>query len=229
MNQGTLFEEVGFSIGDVESRCRESGLRYVVGIDEAGRGPLAGPVYAAAVWMDLENVSDTLLSCLDDSKKLSEKAREDAYELLIEEPSLVWSSAKQTNSQIDTINILQATLKAMLESLDDVLLRCSQEPQVVLVDGNTPIATDLNQQTLVKGDGRSYAIAAASIVAKVERDREMRAYHDQWPNYGFDSNKGYGSRMHRDAIATYGPTPIHRMSFGGVREHAHKAITDRRG
>lgn len=219
--QSELFQEPGFELGDVEIWCLRQGIRWVVGVDEAGRGPLAGPVHAAAVALDLQNLSDELKDVLDDSKKLSHHAREQAYGLIVEQVPY-WSVTFRDNQVIDEINILQSTLRSMEEAIEHVASGMRQIPDRVLIDGNTAVRTELTQQTLVKGDGRSYAIAAASILAKVTRDRLMIDYHGRWPEYAFDSNKGYGSVAHREAIGTYGPCEIHRLSFGGVREHAHR-------
>ena len=222
--QNQLFEEPGFSLGDVEKWCLERGIRWVFGVDEAGRGPLAGPVHAAAVALDLETLSDDLVAVLDDSKKLSREEREHAYELILAEAD-GWCVSFRDSAVIDEINILQSTLRAMEESIEEVASCMNQRPERVFIDGNTAVETEFAQQTVVKGDARSWAIAAASIIAKVTRDRLMMDYHQRWPEYSFDTNKGYGSIAHREAIGIYGPCAIHRLTFGGVREHAHRLRT----
>lgn len=207
------------TIGDVERALRAQGYRYVIGLDEAGRGPLAGPVYAAAVLMDLETLEDSWLTFVNDSKQLSEAQRLEAW-LAIEQAGVVRHVAKRTAAQIDEINILQASLRAM----EDALAVVSEgiEGVAVLVDGKQRVLTELPQIPLVKGDSRSFSIAAASILAKVGRDREMLEHHLTWPEYGFDAHKGYPSKRHRDAVAEFGPCAIHRLSFAGVREHASR-------
>jgi ribonuclease HII len=178
----------------------------IVGIDEAGRGPLAGPVVAAAVALDL----DTVIDGINDSKKVSEKKREALYERIVSEAK-VWAVGEAGVEEIDRINILQATFLAMRRALD----QCVFDGPLALIDGNQrlpSIAPD-RQQTVVGGDGKSASIAAASIVAKVTRDRIMRGYHERYPRYDFLSNKGYGTEVHRRRIAEYGLTEIHRRTF----------------
>lgn len=216
--QPELFAPTSFTIGEVERWCRTHAIGPVVGVDEAGRGPLAGPVYAAAVALDLDDPDDEWLELLDDSKKLSADRREEAYDL-IRERALAWAVTHRGHDVIDDINILQATLRAMEEAIDRVTTELAAPPARVFIDGNQRVRTNCPQMPLVKGDGRSYAIAAASILAKVARDREMLGHHEAWPHYRFDSNKGYGTREHREAIRRHGPCPIHRRTFGGVREY----------
>jgi ribonuclease HII len=216
MSQSELFAEPGFALGDVEKWCRDRDIAPIVGVDEAGRGPLAGPVYAAAVALDLED--DDWFTMLDDSKKLTEEQRVAAAEQ-IKERALAWSITWRDAREIDRINILQASLRAMEQAIEEACEQLDASPGRVFIDGNQPVRTSLPQQTLVKGDGRSYCVAAASILAKVERDAFMVAHHETWPEYAFDSNKGYPTRAHREAIEEYGPCSLHRQSFGGVREH----------
>jgi ribonuclease HII len=216
MSQSELFEEPGFELGDVERWCRRRELAPVIGVDEAGRGPLAGPVYAAAVVLDHDD--DDWFSMLDDSKKLSEEQRVEAA-AEIKQRAVAWSITWRDAAEIDRINILQASLRAMEEAIEDVCAQLDRRPARVFIDGNQPVRTSLPQQTLVKGDARSYHIAAASILAKVERDAFMVARHEIWPEYAFGSNKGYPTKAHREAIATFGPCTLHRKTFGGVREH----------
>jgi ribonuclease HII len=186
------------------------GFRTVAGVDEAGRGPLAGPVVAAAVVLP-EGFN---LPGLNDSKQLSAAERERLYPL-IHQGAISVGVGVVSPRQVDDINILQATLRGMVEAVR----RLRTAPDFLLVDGITPVPLPLRQLTLKKGDGRSYSIAAASVVAKVLRDRIMDAYDRIHPGYGFARNKGYGSAEHLAAIARLGPSPLHRRTFGGVREH----------
>ena len=178
----------------------------VVGIDEAGRGPLAGPVVAAAVALDLGRVIDGI----NDSKKVSENKREALYRRIVSEARF-WAAGEAGVEEIDRVNILQATFLAMQRAID----KCAVDGSLLLIDGNrrlSSIAAD-RQQAIVGGDGQSASIAAASIVAKVTRDRIMREYHERYPQYGFLSNKGYGTEVHCRCIAEYGLTDIHRRTF----------------
>lgn len=184
--------------------CYISG-RYEAGCDEAGRGCLAGSVYAAAVILP----DDFHHPLLNDSKKLTE-ARREKLRPIIETESISWAIGVVTAAEIDKINILRASILAMHRALDGLKVI----PGAIIVDGNrfSPFG-DIPYETFVKGDGRFGNIAAASILAKTHRDEEMRRLHEQYPQYGWDINKGYPTRAHRNAIAQYGPTPEHRMSF----------------
>ncbi len=193
-----------------EQRAQQQGFKLIAGIDEAGRGPLAGPVVAAAVIL-----SDHFeIPGLTDSKKLSEKQRDRFYPQIREQAKAVGIGVAAA-AEIDQINILQATLLAMRRAVS----RLPVVPDYLLIDGITPLPLDIPQQTLKKGDSRSLSIAAASVVAKVVRDRIMYAFARQLPEYGLDRHKGYGTRQHRQAIAEFGPTRLHRKTFAGVREH----------
>lgn len=205
-----LFPEEVPSMFFFEEQARKNGYQAVAGIDEAGRGPLAGPVVAAAVILP-ENF---LLPGLNDSKQLSEKQRELFYPRIRESASAVGVGVA-TASEIDQVNILQATLLAMQRAVS----RLQVNADYLLIDGITPLPVQLPQQTLKKGDSRSLSIAAASVIAKVVRDRIMLAVDRQFPDYGFAKHKGYGTVLHRQAIAENGPIKLHRKSFGGVREH----------
>lgn len=178
---------------------------YLVGIDEVGRGPLAGPVVAAAVILP----PDCMIPGLKDSKKLTEEKREALYEI-IQEQAVAIGIGLIEPEEIDQINILQATFKAMREALAEIEVPY----QVILVDGDKPIpGISCNQHAVIKGDDKSSAIAAASVIAKVTRDRLMKEYDTIYPMYDWQSNKGYGSEKHYDAIRTYGITSQHRKSF----------------
>ena len=176
----------------------------ICGVDEVGRGPLAGPVFTAAVILP----KDCEILYLNDSKKLSEKKREELF-LEISEKALAIGIGSCTPEEIDTLNIKQATRKAMLHAVQNLEL----QPGLVLVDAETITGLDIRQVPIIKGDAKSVSIAAASIVAKVTRDHLMMEYDKLYPQYGFASNKGYGSAAHMQALKEYGPCPIHRRSF----------------
>ena len=205
-----LFASVAPDPAAFDARIRAEGYRLVAGVDEAGRGPLAGPVVAAAVILpdgvDLPGVTD--------SKKLS-AARREALFPLIRERALAVGVGISAPAVIEGINILQATLAAMRQAIDEL----DPAPDFLLVDGISAVPHSIPQKTLKKGDSRSLSIAAASIIAKVSRDRLMEEYDRRYPGYGFAAHKGYGSADHLAAIAALGPSPIHRVTFRGVREH----------
>ena len=182
----------------------EKGARYVCGVDEVGRGPLAGPVTVCAVIMDLSKIVDGV----DDSKKLSEKKREKLFPL-ISAAAVDMSIVSVGPEVIDEINILQATFLAM----DRAMQPLSPQPQLALIDGNRAKDFGLSVRTIVKGDSLSASIAAASILAKVTRDRLMEEYDAQYPQYGFAVHKGYGTKRHYEALREFGPSPIHRRTF----------------
>jgi ribonuclease HII len=206
----SLFSEEEIDPFFFEKAAHQRGYRYVAGIDEAGRGPLAGPVVSAAVILP----PDFDLPGLTDSKKLSARQREILYPLIRKQAVAVGVGLVSADG-IDRYNILQATLQSMQQAV--FRLNCSAD--YLLVDGISLIPTSIPQQTLKKGDLRSLSISAASIVAKVVRDRIMLAYDKQYPEYGFVRHKGYGSVEHMKAIAQCGPSPLHRKTFRGVKEH----------
>ncbi|EAT14895.1 ribonuclease HII [Desulfuromonas acetoxidans] len=193
-----------------ERQLRRQGTTLVAGIDEAGRGPLAGPVVAAAVILP-EHFD---LPGLNDSKKLTEKKREQLFGP-IRQQALAVGVGFAHAEEIDEINILQATVQSMCRAV----ARLKVTPQHLLIDGITPLPLSIDQQTIKKGDSRSLSVAAASVIAKVVRDRMMKVYARHYPDYGFEGHKGYGSARHRQLIAEHGPCPLHRKTFGGVREH----------
>ncbi len=174
------------------------------GIDEAGRGPLAGPVCAAAVILP----EDLEIAGLDDSKKLSEKRREELFPV-IREKALAYGIAFASAQEIDEINILQATFLAMRRAFEALGVPCGY----ALVDGNRMPPLPVPGETIVKGDGRSMSIAAASVLAKVSRDRLMLELAEQYPQYGFEQHKGYGTKLHVEKLREFGPSPIHRATF----------------
>jgi ribonuclease HII len=180
----------------------------LAGVDEVGRGPLAGPVVAGAVILDPERP----IEGLKDSKQLSEKRRE-SLAAEIREHALAWALGRAEVEEIDSLNILQATLLAMQRAVAGLCL----VPELVLVDGNRCPRLDHSVQAVVKGDSLVPAISAASIIAKVSRDREMTRFDKVYPGYGLAKHKGYPSRMHLDALQALGVTPIHRRSFAPVR------------
>ena len=179
---------------------------YICGIDEVGRGPFAGPVVACAVILP----KDCDILYINDSKQLSEKKREELYDVIMEK-ALAVGIGMVGPGRIDEINILQATYEAMREAIS----KLSIKPDILLNDAVTIPGVDIRQVPIIKGDAKSISIGAASIVAKVTRDRLMKEYDVMFPEYDFASNKGYGSKAHRDALQKYGPTPIHRASFIG--------------
>lgn len=185
----------------------------VAGIDEAGRGPLAGPVYAAAAVIDRTRVARKLLRMIDDSKKLTLEQREEAYEAMIASGVVQFAVGEASVEEIDRVNILQATYLAMRRAVQAL----AEQPEVVLVDGNrVPPQLGCRAETIVGGDAHSYSIAAASIFAKVTRDRYMHALALTYPGYGWETNRGYGSQQHLEALSLLGPTPHHRRSFAPV-------------
>ncbi len=179
---------------------------YIAGVDEVGRGPLAGPVVTCALILP----KDANILYVNDSKKLSKKKREELYDEILD-TALSYSIGIRDHKVIDEINILNATLSAMADSVNSLSIK----PDLVLVDAVHIPDVDIKQESIIKGDAKSISIAAASIVAKVYRDRLMEEYSKKYPEYGFESNMGYGSAKHIEAIKEYGPCPIHRMSFIG--------------
>ena len=187
---------------------RQHGYQLIAGVDEAGRGPIAGPVVAAAVILEsMESVSASLEG-LTDSKKLTENQREKFY-AEIQQSAVSVGVGMQTSHEIDETNILKATLKAMSQAIYSLV----PNPDYVVVDGNRKPPVHIPCSTIVKGDRLSLSIAAASVVAKVTRDQLMREYHKIYPEYGFDRHKGYPTSQHKNAVARFGPCKIHRRSF----------------
>jgi ribonuclease HII len=189
---------------ELEENFWEKGLEHVAGVDEAGRGPLAGPVVAGAVVLP----KGLYIDGVNDSKKLSAKQRELLYHRIFE-VALSIGVGIVSHEVIDRINIYQASILAMRKAVDKLTL----PPSIVLADGNSFKHEALRYQNVVDGDAKSMTIAAASIIAKVTRDSLMREYHVQYPEYGFDRHKGYGTRLHIDALRRHGLCPIHRRTF----------------
>lgn len=190
---------------EYENAAKSKGFKLVCGVDEAGRGPLAGPVCAAAVILP----ENAVIEGLNDSKKLSEKKREALYDV-IKEKAIAFCVAYGTLEEIETLNILQATFLAMNRAIDGLAVK----PDFALIDGNrVPNDIKIPCETVVKGDGKSMSVAAASVLAKVTRDRLMLEYDKKYPEYDFKKHKGYGTKEHTELIKKYGPCEIHRMSF----------------
>lgn len=190
---------------ELEKSAHDKGYKYICGVDEAGRGPLAGPVCAAAVILPL----DCEIEGLNDSKKLTEKKREQLFDI-IKEKAVSYCVAYGSLEEIEQFNILQATFLAMNRSIDGL----STKADYALIDGNAaPKGIKIPFETVVKGDAKSCSIAAASILAKVTRDRLLLEYDKEYPQYNFKKHKGYGTKEHTNLILEYGPSPIHRLSF----------------
>ena len=202
-------------IKKIEEELYLKGTTSIAGIDEAGRGPLAGPVVVACVVMP----RDSMIEGVNDSKKVSEKKREKLYDLIIEE-ALGYGVGIISQEEIDRINILNATKEGLTNEIKEMEKDLKQKnrefekPEIILVDALTKIDTDhIPYKSIIKGDAKSYSIAAASIIAKVTRDRIMRQWAEVYPMYGFEKHKGYGTAMHISAIKEYGLCPLHRRSF----------------
>ena len=188
----------------IEKAYYQKGYYRIAGVDEAGRGPLAGPVYAAAVILP----GDVQIPGIDDSKKLSEKKREALFDVICDK-AVAYNIASVPETVIDEVNILNATFLAMNQAVKGL----SVQPDFVLIDGNRIQGMALPHETVVKGDAKSISIAAASILAKVSRDRYIKEIAVRYPQYGLEKHKGYGTREHIAALRQYGPCPIHRKSF----------------
>lgn len=187
-----------------ENELREQGYKYVCGVDEAGRGPLAGPVCAAAVILP----PDTIIEGVNDSKKLSEKKREELFDIVID-TALAYCIAFGSVEEIEEHNILATTMMTMKRAVEGL----SVKADYAIVDGNKLPPLDIDSKYIIKGDANSMSIAAASILAKVSRDRLMLEYAKEYPQYCFEKHKGYGTKLHNEMILLHGPSPIHRMSF----------------
>ncbi|KYD08231.1 ribonuclease HII [Heyndrickxia sporothermodurans] len=192
-----------------EIDIKQQGFKYIAGIDEVGRGPLAGPVIAAAVILP----DDFYLEGLNDSKQLSEKKRDEFYTIIMKEAVAVGTGVISAQ-EIDEVNIYEATKKAMIAAINDL----QTMPDYCLIDA-MKLTIPFPQTSIIKGDASSVSIAAASIVAKVTRDRLMKRYAQEYPNYLFDKNMGYGTNEHLQAIQKYGPCPIHRKTFAPIKNY----------
>ncbi len=196
----------------LEDTARRHGHLVIAGIDEAGRGPWAGPVVAGAVILDTGKMTPDLIAGLDDSKKLKPARREDLLKGL--KAAALIGVGRADVAEIDDLNILQATMLAMARAVGDL----SVQPDLALVDGNREPDLDCRVQCVVKGDGKSLSIAAASIVAKVTRDRIMAGLAETFPGYGWEQNAGYGTKQHQSALAALGVTSEHRKSYAPIRK-----------
>ena len=211
--QSSLFPEFdveGTDLGWFENEAIRKGYTSIAGVDEVGRGPLAGPVISAAIILP----SHSPISGINDSKKLTPKRRAALYETIYDQAVSIGLGIVDP-IEIDRINILQASLLSMAMAVENLY----PQPDYLLIDGPFRIPSHLAQAPIVKGDSRSRSIAAASIVAKVSRDRLMERYHEEYPQFGFDANKGYPTQAHREAIQRFGSCPIHRCSFKGVKQY----------
>ena len=193
-----------------EKKAASSGFLLIAGVDEAGRGPLAGPVVSSAVILPTE----FSVVGVDDSKKLTAARRDRLFDLIRDEAVAVGVGLAD-HGEIDRLNILQASLLSMKRAVEDLKIR----PDYLLIDGIFTLSCSMAQEAVKKGDSLSISIAAASIIAKVTRDRLMEGYDRDFPQYGFIKHKGYPTKKHREAIQQFGPSPIHRKSFSGVREY----------
>lgn len=189
---------------EYENAALNSGFEVICGIDEAGRGPLAGPVYAAAVILPKGHIVEGV----NDSKKISEKKRDLLFDKIIDE-CVCYSIGIASEQEIDEINILQATFLAMRRAVAGLEIK----PDIALVDGNKKPGLDIAEQTIVKGDSKSANIATASIIAKVSRDHYMLEMAEKYPEYQFEKHKGYGTKLHYEMLEKYGISPIHRKTF----------------
>jgi len=192
-----------------EKRLREQGFLHIAGIDEAGRGPLAGPVVAAAcIWPP-----DFILAYLNDSKQLTPERRDQLFNQITADSRIAYGIGIVSNERIDTINILRATFEAMQIAVKNL----PEPPDYLLIDGSQLPAFDYPVLGIVRGDAISISIAAASVLAKVTRDRIMQEEAKKWPQYGFEQHKGYGTEQHIEAIRRFGPCPLHRKSFDPIK------------
>ena len=194
---------------ELEEMAFEEGYQLIAGVDEAGRGPVAGPVVAAACILP----RGLLIEGVDDSKKLTPEKRKELYSTLATHPEIDFAIGVVESQQIDAINILRASLEAMAIAVKNLRV----DPDFLLIDGNQLPPTEIASKTVIKGDSLSQSIAAASIIAKYLRDQLMMQFHLKWPQYGFDKHKGYATQSHIRAIYQHGPCPIHRQSFEPIK------------
>lgn len=205
MNERSAEQQRLHQLLKFERAAREKGFSCIAGIDEAGRGPLAGPVVAAACILP----DDLLIEGINDSKKLLPSQRFAIFQRILSIPDICFGIGVVDALRIDQINILQATFEAMLIAISAL----AKKPDYLLIDGNQLPKIHIPKEAIIKGDQLSQSIAAASILAKETRDQMMDAFHDKWPEYGFNKHKGYGTKEHLAAIEKLGPSPIHRLTF----------------
>jgi ribonuclease HII len=200
-----------------EKKLWTQGYKLVVGLDEAGRGPLAGPVVAGALVLLTNRINKELLSVVKDSKKLSAAKREVAFALILKEPRIVFGIGIVSEKIIDKINIFEATKLAMKKAVANLAKKLGKEPDMLIIDGKHTIDLPIKQRAIIKADDKIFSCSAASIMAKVTRDRIMDKMHKKYPQYGFIKHKGYGTRLHFAMIKKYGPCEIHRRSFAPIK------------
>ena len=195
---------------EIERNLKCEGYKIICGVDEAGRGPLAGPVYAAAVIFD----GEVDMPGLDDSKKLTPKKRDKLFDLILEKCT-AYGIGTASSQEIDEVNILNATYLAMNRAIGNLKSKTGEKinPDIALIDGNRSSGIHINNRCIVGGDGAAASIAAASIIAKVSRDRYMIEISEKYPEYAFERHKGYGTKLHYEKIREFGPSPIHRKTF----------------
>jgi ribonuclease HII len=200
-----------------EKKLQRRGFKLVAGLDEAGRGPLAGPVVASAVVLERFRGVEKDLAGVKDSKQLSAERREDLYKILTKHPNIKWGIGIVSEKVIDKVNIFEATKLAMQKAVAN--LRTA--PDFLILDGRMAIKTEIPQESIIKADAKVFSCAAASVLAKVTRDRIMLRYHKRYPKYGFDVHKGYPTKSHFKLLEEYGPCKIHRKSFRPVKSLAY--------
>jgi len=201
-----------------EKKIWERGFNKIAGLDEAGRGPIAGPVTAAAVVAKKANWEvPNCLRNVKDSKQMNKKERERIYKTLISHKDLEWATSRVGSTVIDRINILEASKLAMKRAVSNLNKKLNEEIDFLMIDGNFQINSSLNQQSFIGGDQKVFLIAAASIIAKVSRDRAMDRYHKKFSTYRFDKHKGYPTAFHKQKVKKEGPCKIHRRSFKPVK------------
>jgi ribonuclease HII len=196
-----------------EKKLWKQKYKLIAGIDEVGRGPLAGPVVAAALVIVNPDINKNLLALVNDSKKLTALQRENAFNELTKESNIVFGIGKVSEKIIDKINIFNATKKAMEKAVLALSKKIGKSPDFLIIDGKHKINSQIEQKPIIKADEKIFSCSAASIIAKVTRDRLMDKMHKKYPHYGFDKHKGYGTKTHYKTLKDYGPCPIHRQSF----------------
>jgi len=197
-----------------ERKLWKKGYKRIACLDEAGRGPLCGPVVACAVMVKKFSIFNFQFLKLRDSKKLSPKKREEFYKILTSHPAIRWGTGRVSEKVIDKINILEATKLAMKRAVE----KLSKKPNFLILDGKMKLDLPIPQKAIIKADEKVFSCAAASIIAKVSRDRMMKMYHQKYPQYGFNQHKGYPTKLHRKMLKKYGPCKIHRKSFKPLKK-----------
>jgi len=197
-----------------ERKLWKKGYKRIACLDEAGRGPLCGPVVACAVMVKKFSIFNFQFLKLRDSKKLSPKKREEFYKILTSHPAIRWGTGRVSEKVIDKINILEATKLAMKRAVE----KLSKKPNFLILDGKMKLDLPIPQKAIIKADEKVFSCAVASIIAKVSRDRMMKMYHQKYPQYGFNQHKGYPTKLHRKMLKKYGPCKIHRKSFKPLKK-----------